>query len=182
MHHPARPAPGFTLFELLTALGCLALLMAVALPAFSGAREAARAAEAKAALLGSFSTAVSRATITGRHAVLCPSPDGETCVGGGIWQNGWIAFLDRNGNRQRDADETVIDRVAALPPSLKLATSSGRPRILVQPNGGNAGSNATFTLCDGRGPARAVTLVLSNFGRLRWGEATPDAAAATCAS
>lgn len=181
MQRLPRPASGFTLVELLIALGCLALLLAIALPAFSGAREAARAADAKAALLGSFSLAVHRAAVTGRHAVLCPAPDGETCVGGGVWQDGWIAFLDRNGNRQRDAGETVIDRVAALPPSLKLTTSRGRPRILVQPNGGNAGSNATFTLCDGRGPARAVTLVLSNFGRLRWGEATPAAAAATCA-
>jgi type IV fimbrial biogenesis protein FimT len=42
--------------------------------------------------------------------------------------------------------------------------------------GGNAGSNATFTLCDRRGARGAVALVLSNGGRLRAG--TPSAAAA----
>jgi type IV fimbrial biogenesis protein FimT len=44
-----------------------------------------------------------------------------------------------------------------------------------QPNGGNAGSNVTFTLCDGRGAAQARSLVMANDGRLR---ATPAGAAA----
>ena len=47
---------------------------------------------------------------------------------------------------------------------------------MFQPNGGNVGSNVTFTLCDGRGVEKAVTLVLANNGRLRSG--TPSAAAA----
>jgi len=47
-----------------------------------------------------------------------------------------------------------------------------------QPNGGNAGSNITFTLCDGRGAAQATTLVLANDGRMRAGTPTPAAAAA----
>jgi type IV fimbrial biogenesis protein FimT len=51
-----------------------------------------------------------------------------------------------------------------------------------QGNGGNAGSNVTFTLCDGRGPGRAKTLVLSNQGRFRHGTPSPAALAATCAS
>jgi type IV fimbrial biogenesis protein FimT len=50
-----------------------------------------------------------------------------------------------------------------------------------QPNGGNAGSNATFTLCDGRGAARASTVVLANDGRLRRGRPTPAAARACLA-
>jgi type IV fimbrial biogenesis protein FimT len=45
-----------------------------------------------------------------------------------------------------------------------------------QPTGGNSGSNATFTLCDGRGAASATALVLSNGGRMRAGR--PSAAAA----
>ena len=45
-----------------------------------------------------------------------------------------------------------------------------------QPNGGNAGLNVTFTLCDSRGIEKATTLVLANDDRLRQG--TPTAAAA----
>ena len=48
--------------------------------------------------------------------------------------------------------------------------------MVFQPNGSNAGSNITWTLCDGRGAAAAVTIVVANNGRLRTG--TPTAAAA----
>ena len=59
---------------------------------------------------------------------------------------------------------------------MHLRTTVGRTRLVFQPNGGNAGSNVTFTLCDGRGAAQATTLVLANDGRLRSG--TPSTAAA----
>ena len=45
---------------------------------------------------------------------------------------------------------------------------------------GNAGSNVTFTLCDGRGASHARTLVLSNAGRLRHGVPSAAGIAATC--
>ena len=51
--------------------------------------------------------------------------------------------------------------------------------LVYQPSGGNAGSNVTFTLCDGRGAVRATTLVLANDGRLRAGKPT-EAAALAC--
>jgi type IV fimbrial biogenesis protein FimT len=63
---------------------------------------------------------------------------------------------------------------------VRLRSSAGRTRVTFQGNGGNAGSNLTFTLCDGRGPAKARALVLSNSGRLRDAPADADAAAATC--
>ena len=49
---------------------------------------------------------------------------------------------------------------------------------MFQPNGGNAGSNVTFTLCDSRGIEKATTLVLANDGRLRQGKPSADAAQA----
>ncbi len=65
-----------------------------------------------------------------------------------------------------------------MPPALptRLRHAARRPRLVFQPNGGNAGSNVTFTLCDRRGAAKATTLVLANDGLLRAG--TPSAAAA----
>jgi type IV fimbrial biogenesis protein FimT len=55
-----------------------------------------------------------------------------------------------------------------------LRTTAGRTRLVFQPDGSAAGSNVTFTLCDGRGPQRAVALVMNNAGALR---AVPAAAA-----
>jgi type IV fimbrial biogenesis protein FimT len=73
----------------------------------------------------------------------------------------------------------VLRRIAALGGRVHLRSTTGRTRLVFQPNGGNAGSNVTFTLCDGRGPAKAVTLVLANSGRLRTGQPT-EAAALGC--
>jgi type IV fimbrial biogenesis protein FimT len=61
-----------------------------------------------------------------------------------------------------------------------MRSTEGRKRIVFQAHGGNAGSNVTFTLCDGRGPAKAQTLVLNNQGRMRYGTPSAEAIALTC--
>ena len=172
--------PGFTLIELLIALSIIAILFGVALPAYSNVIAAAHASDAHSSLLASLMTASHKGALTGRHAVLCPSVDGAACAGASFdWSRGWIVFLDSNGNRERGSDETLIQHAPALDERVHLRSTAGRTRIVFQGNGGNAGSNVTFTLCDARGPAKAQTLVLNNQGRLRAG--TPSATAITAA-
>jgi type IV fimbrial biogenesis protein FimT len=177
--HP-RPCYGFTLMELVVTLGIAASLGLVATAAIGGGLEAARSGAARTDLLGSLALAAARAGTTGRHAVVCPSTDGATCTGAVDWSPGWIVFLDADADGAADPGETRLQQVPALPGRVRLRTSTGRTRVTFQGNGGNAGSNLTFTLCDGRGPAKARLLVLSNSGRLRDAPADAAAAAATC--
>ena len=175
MLHSTR---GFTLIEALIALAVTGFLLAVAVPAWSGALEAAHATSARAVLLDSLTRSISHAALTGSEVVLCPG-DAGGCRTSIDWSHGWIAYADIDGDRRRDANETLLYRQPALTGRVHLRSTVGRIRLVFQPNGGNAGSNATFTLCDGRGAARAATLVLANDGRLRGG--TPTALAAqTC--
>lgn len=171
---------GLTLIELLIVVAVLAVLFGVAMPSYGAFTEGARAGAAKSALLASLTSSATRAAVTGQHAVLCPSRDGDSCTGEPDWSFGWIAFLDGNNNRSHDAGESLILHEPALPGRVRLRSTIGRTRIVFQPNGGNAGSNVTFTLCDGRGAARAETLVLNNVGRLRSGAPSSEAIAATC--
>jgi len=174
-------ARGFTLIECLIALAIIAILFGIAVPAFSGTLEASRAVDARNELLASLTTASSRAALTGQRAVLCPSADGRTCLDDEDWSPGWIVFSDPDADRVHDADEPVLHRQEALAGKVRLRSTVGRTRIVYQGNGGNVGSNVTFTLCDGHGPAHAVTLVLSNASRLREGVPTAAAVAETCA-
>ncbi|MCA1714959.1 MAG: GspH/FimT family pseudopilin [Gammaproteobacteria bacterium] len=174
MAHRSR---GFTLIEAVIALAVASVLIGTAVPAWTGAIEATHAGTAKSALLASLTRSISHAAIAGTEVVLCPG-DASGCRDTPDWSAGWIAYADLNGDRVRDAAETLLHAETALPGKVRLRTTSGRQRLVFQPNGGNAGSNVTFTLCDGRGADKAATLVLANDGRLRAGKPALAAAQA----
>ena len=171
---------GLTLIELLLTVAVAGVLFGVAVPAFSAGLEAARASDARAALLASLMTASNHAAIAGVRGVLCPSHDGLACDDSADWSLGWLVFLDANASRQLDGGERVLRVEPALAGRVRLHSTVGRTRIVFQGNGGNVGSNATFTLCDGRGPARARALIMGNAGTLRDGVATQANLDATC--
>ncbi|MEJ7747360.1 MAG: GspH/FimT family pseudopilin [Luteimonas sp.] len=169
-------ARGFTLIEAITAMLIAAILLTIAVPAWSSAMSAAHNGAARSALASSLLDAVRRSALTGGEVVMCPDTGAAQCQGSVDWSGGWIVFADLNGNRSRDPNEPLVQHVAALEGGVHLRSTAGRTRLVFQPNGGNAGSNVTFTLCDGRGIAKAATLILANDGRLRQG--TPGSSAA----
>ena len=172
MHRNRR---GFTLIEAVIAMAIAGILLGVAVPAWQDAMARSRASAARGELMATWTVAVGHAARTGTEVVLCPSA-GVECRNSFDWSEGWIAFADIDGNRRRAPGETLVDVADALHDSVRLRSTTGRRRLVVQPNGGNAGSNVTFTLCDRRGVDQAVTLVLANTGRLRAG--TPSRKAA----
>lgn len=161
---------GFTLIEAVVCLAVGSLLLGMAVSVGGSALARAHASSARSALLSSLTEAIRHAALAGTEVVLCPGDD-HGCRKTFDWSEGWIAFADIDGDRRHDRNETVLRTQPALPGRVRLLTSKGRRRLVFQPGGGNAGSNATFTLCDRRGPEKAVTLVLANDGRLRAGRA-----------
>lgn len=166
---------GFTLVEAVVCLLLVSILLAIAVPAWSNVLARSHAAAARSALLASLQASISHAAIAGSEVVLCPAASLD-CTDGWDWSDGWIAYADIDGDRSHDANETLLQRQPPLDDDIRLFSSKGRKRLVFQPNGGNAGSNVTFTLCTGRGPGSAAALVLSNAGRLRDARASPQAA------
>lgn len=173
-----KDASGFTLIEAVISMAVVALVAAIAIPSLQSARAAAQAAKARTEMLQTIMAAVRHSSLAGTEVVLCHPLDdsASTCTKTTNWSGGWALFADLNGNRVREANEPVIHRQPALSGGVRLWTTGGRTRLVFQPNGGNAGSNVTFTLCDDRGPEKALTFVLANDGRMRWGSPTTAAA------
>lgn len=170
-----RTLRGFTLIEAVICMAVASVLLGVAVPAFGDALAGSRASAARTLLLLTVTTAVGHASATGTEVVLCPA-EGTACRDTFDWSGGWIAFADINGDRRRAPGETLVHAARPLHDAVRLRSTTGRRRLVIRPNGGNAGSNVTFTLCDRRGADAAVTLVLANNGRLRAGTPTRKAA------
>lgn len=157
---------GLTLIELLFTLAIVAILASFASRGVAAALNASRSSNGVASLVAALTRASSSAATAGVKVVLCPSRDGEACIAGDRWEHGWIAFVATQGGSERQADDPIVLRHGPLPPRVHLVSTAGRTRIKFQPNGGNVGSNVTFTFCDGRGPKKASAYVLGNAGHL----------------
>lgn len=170
---------GFTLIELMIAVAIACVLLGIALPAYSAAKAATHTAILRNALVAALLDSRTAAVVHSRDTILCPSIDGLSCSNSFEWQHGFIAAIDLNNNeRVDDADLRLLYQRETK--DVRLLTSSGRKRIQFQPNGSNAGSNATFTFCDRRGPTRATSLVMNNRGDLREARPSASATAAAC--
>lgn len=170
------------MIEALIALAAIGILLCAAVPAWSNAREAIYSGTAQSALVESVLGAVSHAALTGSEVVLCPGDEAGGCRSSIDWSRGWIVYADIDGDRIHDDNETLLKTTAPLGGKVHLRSTTGRARLVFQPNGGNAGSNVTFTLCDGRGIDHAITLVMANSGRLRSGRPSRAAALACMAT
>jgi len=157
---------GFTLLELMMVLVIAGVLLGIAVPGFGRAMERQHLVGTQHQLMASFHLARSLALQTRRPAVVCPSSNGQSCRSGGVWDTGWLVFVDANNNGQRDPQEAV-ERFESLDGArLLVRSSASRPQAVFRSNGGSGASNLTLRMCapDGR---LLSALVLNNTGRLR---------------
>lgn len=89
---PGRHAGGFTIFELLTTLAVVAIVLSVGVPSFVSLDRSSRIVSAANDLVSAMSIARSEAIRRGAAIGMCPSEDGGTCTD--TWASGWIVFAD----------------------------------------------------------------------------------------
>lgn len=175
---------GYTLVELLMAMGLGAGVMACAVPAMGDLLNAARVQTGAQALSSSLALARSEAVKRNGRVVMCKSVQGLRCERAGGWEQGWIIFQDLNNNAHRDEGEEVLHREAGLSAALSMHgntpvshyvsyTPYGRTRQV-----SGAFQAGTFTVCGSTGTSvKGRQVVINSVGRAR----VAQAAASHCA-
>jgi type IV fimbrial biogenesis protein FimT len=165
---------GYSVIELLTALGLLALAHAWLVPALSEFVDSFRVNSGAQAISGSLMLARSEAIKRNARVVVCKSARGESCETDASWAQGWIVFHDPNNNRAVDPGEYVLHREQSLPPAMHLTgngpvstyvsyTPYGKTRLT-----SGAFQAGTFTVCARSGKEiLARKVVINNSGRVR---------------
>lgn len=108
-----RRAAGFTITELLIVITIAAILGAIGIPSYRAITNSARIAGEINGLLGDLLLARSEAVKQGVRSgvTVCMSSNGTTCANSGLtWQNGWIVFIDTDGDLTLDVGETLLKR------------------------------------------------------------------------
>ncbi len=156
---------GFTLYELLITMLIVGVILAFGVPNMSQFTQNSRMTATANDLLEAFYLARSESGRAKTNITICASANsmaaGANC--GGTWDQGYIVFVDRNGNLSRDgADETVLRAQPQAVEGVMLrvangasyfsyaSTGQGRPNVNGQP------ALSQVVMCDNRGNITAA--------------------------
>jgi type IV fimbrial biogenesis protein FimT len=178
-----RRENGFTLIELMIAVGLTGLLLSMAVPALDIFVANARQTGAINDFVSTIHQARSTAVTTNTRVTICPSASGNDCESVG-WNAGWIVFSDPDSDRNVDAGETILSASGAVD-GLTIQSSQFGTFMMYRPNGRvmNAslnGSSGAFTVCDDRGASHAKVMIIDLSGRPRLSKTMADGSAPSC--
>jgi type IV fimbrial biogenesis protein FimT len=172
---------GLTAIELIATVAVVVIVLAVGVPGMRGFVSRQEVGTAVDALVGHLQLARVAAVSGGHPVVLCPTADGSSCAGVTAWESGYLVFEDRDGDRRPDAAEPVLRSTLPAAKGVRVLTTTGRLRVVYQPDGTSGGTNLTFRVCprDALTPGQAV--VVSNVGRPRVTAEEPSGGPIRCA-
>jgi len=171
---------GFTLYELLTTLLIVGVVLSLGIPSMQSFRQNSRMTAATNDLHSSFHLARSEAARSKTNITICASADpfAATPVCGGELEAGWVVFEDRNGDIAVNGADAVLKRFPPVNNQIAINTTGPDDYFSFAPTGlgrGNVTGTApvaTMLLCDSRGnvtggggKSTARVLVVTPLGR-----------------
>jgi type IV fimbrial biogenesis protein FimT len=154
---------GFTLIELMITLVVAAILLTVGVPSFVDLLQRNRMASLANEMVGSMQMARSEAVTRNATVTMCAKLDNTTC-GGASWGDGWLIFIDVDGDAVVDAgdDDLVLNVMESDSEGVDYTATATDLTYLPSGQSDNT-ADVIFTLCPDRGDGRLITL--SSLGR-----------------
>jgi len=171
---------GFTLYELLITVLVIGVILTIGVPNMAEFTQNSRLTSTSNDLLSSFQLARSESARTRGNITICASNNsldpGANC--GGTFDDGWIIFVDTDGDLNRGGGENVLRGHPAPPSGVTITPENGATYFAFAGTGlgrgdvGGLPSIATVMICDERGidtapggRATARRLVATAIGR-----------------
>ncbi len=156
-----RNLSGFTLYELLITIVIIGIVLTFGIPNFGVFTQNSRIASTANDMHSSFYLGRSEAARSKSNITICASANSMDAAAacGGTFDDGWIIFIDLNGDIQRaGVNENVLRRHPPIDDAIDISTNAGANYFSFAPTGlgrgdvGGAGASVqTAVICDGRG-------------------------------
>lgn len=168
---------GTTLIEQIMVLAIMGALTSVAVPTLQTTLAQNEVRVAQSDFMATLRHARETAAYSGKRTLVCPSQDGLTCTDADSWDQGWLLANDSDHDDQPDSGPLRIGH--DYHDKVTIHSSQGRHVVRFKPDGSAGGSNLTVVFCDRARKSPALTVVVSNSGRIRGATGT-DKQTASC--
>ena len=154
--------------ELLVTMAIAGIVLAVALPSFTGFGNTRRAQSLAAAMIRDLQLARTTAVTTGQNVSICPAGGSLKCASTATWASGWYVFKNPNSGTTFDGT-TVVSNAPAdtnATDTLSWSASSGTTTLTFNREGFavGVGSGIQFTFVAGTSYAAKYCVVVTAVG------------------
>lgn len=166
-HFGQRRQGGFTLIELMVAIGILAIVLSIGVPSYRGIVMDNRMASQANLFATSIKLARSNAVRFQRNATVCSSANFDaavpTCSSSNDWSGGWIVWVDKDRDAATDANE-IVSVFGPIHQASELKSTSAN-RFTYDGRGFAATAAGELTLCDSRSGEMGRVIKVNATGR-----------------
>lgn len=164
---PRRKVAGFSLMEVLMAMGLVAVLLGLAVPGVGAWRSRHELRAVAEDVWNSLILARSQALVHQQRVVMCPVSSAGRCDVQGQWLQGWQVFVDSDRDGQRSTGELLLQSRGALPRAVRLqGNSTVSHGVRYGADGLGDGLSGTFSLCS-MGTREGWRVIINVMGRAR---------------